>query len=69
MTEKIEPGDRVRHKNSSINGGLVMTVENVDESGQNAQCSHFVGEEQIHKVDWFPVSDLILIRKTEGGFF
>jgi hypothetical protein len=68
MNENIEEGDYVRHKSPLINSGLRMCVEEIDENQINARCSHFVGVDAIHKVDWFPLTDLILVNKAEGGF-
>jgi len=64
----IVEGDDVRHVNPMINFGLKMTVEKIDEDELNAQCSHFVGQEMIHTVEWFPLINLILLTKAGGGF-
>ena len=66
MNIKIEDGDYVRHKNPVINGGLKMAVEDVND--ESAQCSHFVGAESTHKVEWFKFEDLELVQKGDGGF-
>jgi hypothetical protein len=68
MNYLIEEGDYVRHTNPAINGGLRMSVEETNDSGNQVRCSHFEGIEAVHKVDWFPVRDLILVQKGDGGF-
>ncbi|QJD94622.1 hypothetical protein HH214_01420 [Mucilaginibacter robiniae] len=68
MNYSIEEGDYVRHENPSVNGGLRMNVEEISEDGQRAKCSHFAGNEATHKVDWFPLTDLTLVQKADGGF-
>lgn len=66
MNKNIEAGDYVKHKNPVINGGLRMTVEDVNDD--SAECSHFVGAEASHKVEWFKFEDLELVQKADGGF-
>jgi len=66
--DKIEEGDYVRHNDPRINGGLVMTVEKIDDEGTHSFCSHFVGPELVHKSEWFDTKDLILVNKVQGGF-
>jgi uncharacterized protein YodC (DUF2158 family) len=67
IEQNIETGDYVRHKSRIINGGLQMTVQDVE--GTNAKCTHFAGEDMIATDEWFPFEQLELIRKADGGFF
>jgi hypothetical protein len=67
MEGTIEQGDSVRHRTKTINGGLVMSVMNVND--KEALCSHFVGEEAVDKQTWFPFGDLELVHKADGSFF
>ena len=48
-----------------------MSVVDIDENELNAKCTHFVDVdgEVLNRDDWFPISDLILLHKAEGGFF
>lgn len=64
----IEEGDYVKHVEPLINGGLKMCVEEINEENNEAKCSHFVKIEDTTKVDWFPLTDLILVQKADGGF-
>lgn len=64
----IEQGDTVRHKTRVlINGGITFNVLEV-ESGK-ALCEFFDNDpEQTMKKEWFDISDLILVNKSDGGF-
>ncbi|WP_316817300.1 hypothetical protein [Pedobacter nyackensis] len=66
MENLIEAGDRVRHKNPLINGGLETTV--IDAENGKALCGYF-DQELTHKESWFEFSDLHLISKSDGSFF
>ncbi len=70
MNKQLEVGDYVRHTNPRINGGLQMSIEDIrtNTKGETEyQCSHFENA-GIHKTDWFNENDLILNKKTDGGF-
>jgi len=62
----IKEGDRVKHKNPLINGGLDMPVLEV--SGGKALCSHLRAKDQVFTDDWFDLDNLILIQEGDGGF-
>lgn len=64
--QEIEFGDYVKHINPLINGGLMMSVEGIEDG--KLKCSYFYGPEATHKTDWFPISEFILVRKADGGF-
>ena len=68
MSYQVEDGDYVIHKNQLINGGLRMLVEDISEDGLFAKCSYFVGKEPVDKIEWFPLTDLNLSQKGDGGF-
>ena len=62
----IKEGDRVRHINPKINGGLDMPVLEV--SNGEALCTHLDPEDKDFKDDWFALDQLILIHYGDGGF-
>lgn len=66
MIENIEEGDYVRHTTSLVNGGLQMSVLKVE--GDKALCGHFAGVQLIDTEDWFPLKDLVIVSKGNGGF-
>ena len=68
MNDQIEPGDYVTHKtNSTINNGLMMSVEDVNET--EAQVSYFRNNKDQQQIsEWFRKSDLVLLHKANGGF-
>lgn len=64
--ENIASGDTVRHKTYiHLNGGVAFGVREVD--GDKALCNFF-DEKGDHREEWFNLSDLILVAKSEGGF-
>jgi hypothetical protein len=62
----IDEGDRVRHKNKSINGGLDMPVLQVSDA--EALCSYLDAKDKTFKDGWFKLTDLDVVHKGEGGF-
>lgn len=64
---QIQPGDTVRLKTGTLNGGLGMNVAETNDD--EALCDYFEGEESTHKQKWIKMSDLELVNKAEGGFF
>lgn len=67
MTEKFQAGDFVSDKDKRINGGVGFTIIEVNEADSTALCGYFEGD-GTHKEDWFPFSELQLIRSTDGRF-
>ncbi len=68
MNDLIEEGDYVQHISPKINSGLRMSVEEISDNGEKAKCSHYVSGQSDPKVDWFPLTDLKLVEKADGGF-
>ena len=65
--DKIEQGDQVRHTDKVINGGLIMSVIDVDNN--RALCGHFLpDEDRTLKEEWFDFDQLTLVHKADGGF-
>lgn len=62
----IKEGDRVRHKTASVNGGLGMSVLEVNQN--KALCDHFAGAEGTNIQTWFDISDLRVTKYGDGGF-
>lgn len=62
---QIDMGDYVIVKDP-FSSKLRMTVVDVNE--HSAECSYFVGSESVHKIEWFPFTDLELVQKADGGF-
>jgi len=62
----IKEGDQVRHKDGTINGGLTMSVLEV-ESGK-AKCPHIDPKTKDFVDDWFDLDELILVHEGDGGF-
>lgn len=65
METSIEQGDYVTHKDIILNGGLQMSVVDVNET--QAKVS-YVNKDGIIKEDWFDFNKLILLNKCRGGF-
>ncbi|MFL5741921.1 MAG: hypothetical protein ACJ75B_16985 [Flavisolibacter sp.] len=62
---EIETGDRVRHKEVLLNGGLAMNV--TDTTDTQAQIEYF-DNEGVNKQTWVDKTDLEIIHKVDGGF-
>jgi hypothetical protein len=64
----IKEGDYVKHKTKPmLNGGLSFTVLSINDD--MALCEYFDTDlDQTMRQQYFPLSDLILINKVEGGF-
>ena len=64
--KKIKEGDRVRHKDVLINGGLDMPVLEVQ--NDLAMCNYLDPKDKAFKDAWFKVVDLVLVHEGDGGF-
>lgn len=64
---EIEVGDYVTNsKRPTLNCGLRISVVEVNDT--QAKISIFDGE-GTHKEYWYEKADLIIMHKSEGGFF
>lgn len=62
----IKEGDRVKHKNPLINGGLDMPVLEVNDN--KALCTHLRAKDQAFVDVWFDLENLTLHSEGNGGF-
>ncbi len=63
---KIDLGDKVRHKTDNTFNALQMEVKEMEES--KILCDYFDNTEKVMKEKWFNENELELIQKAEGGF-
>jgi hypothetical protein len=63
---KIEVGDSVRHYDPQISGGCTIPVLEASTDGNHFKCAFFIGDQGIHKIDWFHYDDLTLIHKGKN---
>jgi hypothetical protein len=62
----IKEGDRVRHSNPLINGGLDMPVLAVEDG--KALCTHLRAKDRAFVDDWMDLKNLSLVSEGEGRF-
>lgn len=66
MNEGIHIGDYVTLvSNPFLNGGLQMSVVGTTDS--HVQIGYF-DSTGTHKEEWFPIEDIKIVQKAQGGF-